>query len=405
MTPMGRATLAKSTLSAIPVHTSICCALSPWVIKEIDRRRRAFIWAGADTISGGKCKVAWPTVCMPKDLGGLGLSDLSTLGVALRLRWEWLRRSDPSAPWAQLTFKMDAVSEAMFSASVRVVIGDGTRARFWTDNWLPNGPICLQAPSLFRAVGSRRRGRSVRDALLNGRSRRDITDARTMAVISEFAAVRDICRSVVLHPGVLHLEVDSRWGILRGLGVPCLLLWFHGARWCPGSLGCASPPPRSGFSFDWRFAAGSGRQREGCATVYSPARTAPCAAKLRRQSIICSPPASSPEKFGSTPSIEPTCSSLRPGQPRVSVSGGSRQGRRCPRLFGVPSTAWFCWCLGNSGRNETAEPSTESTNRPPRCCFEFGTRPRPASRPATASLRRCSRCSRSGLLAFVLLLL
>ena len=98
MTPMGRATLAKSTLSAIPVHTSICCALSPWAIKEIDRRRRAFIWAGADTVSGGKCKVAWSAVCMPKDLGGLGLPDLSPLGVALRLRWEWLRRSDPSAP-------------------------------------------------------------------------------------------------------------------------------------------------------------------------------------------------------------------------------------------------------------------------------------------------------------------
>ena len=178
--------------------------LSPrvWAIKEIDRRRRAFIWAGADTVSGGKCKVAWPAVCMPKDLGGLGLPDLSTLGVALRLRWEWLRRSDPSTPWAQLPFKMDAVSEAMFSASARVVIGDGTRARFWTDSWLPNGPICLQAPSLFRAVGPRRRGRSVRDALLNGRWRHDVTGARTMAVISEFAAVWDICLLVVLHPGV-----------------------------------------------------------------------------------------------------------------------------------------------------------------------------------------------------------
>jgi hypothetical protein len=90
----------------------------------------------------------------------------------------------------------------MFSASVRVVIGDGTRARFWTDNWLPNDPICLQAPTIFRVVGSRRRGRSVRDTLLNGRWRRDITGARTMAIICEFAAVCEVCLSVVLHPGV-----------------------------------------------------------------------------------------------------------------------------------------------------------------------------------------------------------
>jgi len=38
--------------------------------------------------------------------------------------------------------------------------------------------------------------------LLNSRWKRDITDARTIAVISEFAAVREICQSVVLHPGM-----------------------------------------------------------------------------------------------------------------------------------------------------------------------------------------------------------
>ena len=132
----------------------------------------------------------------------------------------------------------------------------------------------------------------------------------------------------------------------------------------PGKSGLRQHHPRLGSSFGWRSAAGSGRQRDGCDTVYSPARTASCAAKLRRQSIICSPPASSPEKFGSAPFREPTCSSLHPDQTRVSVSGGSRQDRQCPRLFGVLSTAWFCWCLGNSGKNETAEPSTEPTNRP-----------------------------------------
>ena len=91
----------------------------------------------------------------------------------------------------------------MFSASVRVVIGD---AMFlmpcFRGHRLPNDPICLQAPTIFRVVGSRRRGRSVRDTLLNGRWRRDITGARTMAIICEFAAVCEVCLSVVLHPGV-----------------------------------------------------------------------------------------------------------------------------------------------------------------------------------------------------------
>ena len=41
-------------------------------------------------------------VCSPKDHGGLGLPDLRTLGYALRLRWEWKRRTDPSVAWAPL---------------------------------------------------------------------------------------------------------------------------------------------------------------------------------------------------------------------------------------------------------------------------------------------------------------
>jgi hypothetical protein len=43
ITTAGRLTLAQSTLSAIPVHVSITCVLSPWAIRQIDKRRRAFL--------------------------------------------------------------------------------------------------------------------------------------------------------------------------------------------------------------------------------------------------------------------------------------------------------------------------------------------------------------------------
>ena len=86
LTSVGRATLTQTTLSAIPVHVSICCSLSAWTIGEIGKRRCAFLWAGTDSVAGGKCKVAWPIVCLPKDHGGLGLPDLRVLGFALRLR-------------------------------------------------------------------------------------------------------------------------------------------------------------------------------------------------------------------------------------------------------------------------------------------------------------------------------
>ena len=37
LTDAGRTTLTQTTLSAIPVHISICCCLSAWAIGEIDR--------------------------------------------------------------------------------------------------------------------------------------------------------------------------------------------------------------------------------------------------------------------------------------------------------------------------------------------------------------------------------
>ena len=54
----GRTTLVKTTLSAIPVHTLIALCLSSWAIECIDKLRRAFIWCGAASVSGGRCKVA-----------------------------------------------------------------------------------------------------------------------------------------------------------------------------------------------------------------------------------------------------------------------------------------------------------------------------------------------------------
>lgn len=80
----GRATLTKATLSGILVHISIYCYLLVWAIDEIDRRRRAFLWSGTESMLGGKCRVAWRIVCLPKEnTGGLGVFDLRIMGYAL----------------------------------------------------------------------------------------------------------------------------------------------------------------------------------------------------------------------------------------------------------------------------------------------------------------------------------
>jgi len=80
---------------------------------------------------------------------------------------------------------------SMFQASVSIQIGDGASARFWTDSWLRTGPLCNFAPNLFQAIGQRRRGRSVRDALTDRQWTRDITGALTVAVLLDVLKERN----------------------------------------------------------------------------------------------------------------------------------------------------------------------------------------------------------------------
>lgn len=200
LTDAGRALLTKVTLSAIPVHVSIACCLSQWAISQIDRRRRAFLWAGADTVSGGKCKVAWTRACRPTTLGGLGIVDLRFFGFALRLRWEWLRRTEPECCWALLPARHEPAVAVMAAISMSVVHGDGMTALFWTDSWSSLGPLCRFAPHLFAATSRPGRRRTLKDATHHNRWARDIVGALTTQVLCQFLRVWELTRSVMLDP-------------------------------------------------------------------------------------------------------------------------------------------------------------------------------------------------------------
>lgn len=98
---------------------------------ELDQWTRAFFWSGKEKINGGNCLVAWTTVCRPTRLGGLGLRNLKMQALALRLRWEWLKRTDPDKPWQGLTMVDDKDARLLFDSLVRIEVGDGTRVLFW----------------------------------------------------------------------------------------------------------------------------------------------------------------------------------------------------------------------------------------------------------------------------------
>ena len=197
----GRVVLIKSTLSAIPTHTALAVNLSPWVIKSIDSLRRGFLWQGAQSAKGGHCLLAWPRVCRPPELGGLGILDLQRFGYALRMRWLWLKRTSEARSWHQLPDEKESVVQAMFQASIYIELGDGLSALFWTDRWLQGRSIADLAPCLWATVGTKvKKHRTVAQALYEDQWIRDISGALTVQVILDYFHVWDLTRGIQLAP-------------------------------------------------------------------------------------------------------------------------------------------------------------------------------------------------------------
>jgi hypothetical protein len=122
MTRAGRVIHVQFVLTATVIYHAMALDLPPWADKAINKIRRNYLWRGQ--------KDAWPKVTRPKELGGLGISDPKHLNWALRLRWLWMRKTEPSKPWAAFPLQVSAGIEAFFSMAVTTEVGDGTNTLF-----------------------------------------------------------------------------------------------------------------------------------------------------------------------------------------------------------------------------------------------------------------------------------
>lgn len=77
LTPSGRTVLANVVLEARAAFYAMCSTLlHKGTVEANDVKRRAFIWTGDATCTGGQCKAAWDLVCLDKAQGGLGVKRL-----------------------------------------------------------------------------------------------------------------------------------------------------------------------------------------------------------------------------------------------------------------------------------------------------------------------------------------
>lgn len=131
-------------------------------ISILERMCGDFLWNGAPNSARG-AKIAWDSVCTPKESGGLGLKRLADWNqvLGLKLIWliftaggslwvSWVRRNligqenfwvlDPSnrGSWIwRAICKLRPIARPMIACEV----GSGITASFWQDNWTLLGPL------------------------------------------------------------------------------------------------------------------------------------------------------------------------------------------------------------------------------------------------------------------------
>ena len=198
---VGRTTLVKATLWAIPVHTSIDICLSPWAINVINKLRRAFIWAGTDVVAGGKCKVAWPLVTRPCDLGRLGISISGELG--LHCAYGGSRRT------RVMTGHRGPRSRLLLPSSRRQLCSTWAMGSLFSSGQIGGSmhgeSVQSIAPTFFAAVRPRKRRATVAEALLDLAWVRHICAPVTMQLVVEISRLCDLsmfscCRNLIPSP-------------------------------------------------------------------------------------------------------------------------------------------------------------------------------------------------------------
>jgi hypothetical protein len=101
-------------LTGMLVYTAMPIDIPKGVIDKTDKIRKGFLWRGRKEAKGWHCQVAWGKVCRPLDLGGLGISSFLELCWVLRLRWLWLKKTDPIQPWTDLPMQVPSKVRSFF---------------------------------------------------------------------------------------------------------------------------------------------------------------------------------------------------------------------------------------------------------------------------------------------------
>lgn len=84
----GRVVLIKAVLESLPVYYLSIFKVPSMVGEKLEKIMKKFLWGGSSNTHKFHW-VAWNRVTLPKDKGGLGISNLKDVNNSLLAKWGW----------------------------------------------------------------------------------------------------------------------------------------------------------------------------------------------------------------------------------------------------------------------------------------------------------------------------
>ncbi|XP_048604865.1 uncharacterized mitochondrial protein AtMg00310-like [Brassica napus] len=158
----GRLELLKTVIFGTVNFWISAFVLPKGCIKEIESICSRFLWSG-NIDRRGIAKVAWSTVCLSKDEGGLGLRSFVVWNQVLCLKFIWLLLSRSPSLWADWYWHTHLAEDSFWKIEpsandswawrklldlrplavqfCKTTLGNGLATSFWYDVWTPLGQL------------------------------------------------------------------------------------------------------------------------------------------------------------------------------------------------------------------------------------------------------------------------
>lgn len=174
----GRLTLIKSAISNLPIYFMSLYPMPQGIIDKITSIQRRFLWSG-DMDKRALALVKWELTQLPKNLGGLNISNLLMRNLGLLCKWLWRFSIEPNSLWRrviQSKYKYDSSfcltnfsqvkyggpwksicnhilknqeAKEIIKSGGKIIIGDGRKTLFWHDKWINSVILKEEFPRLF----------------------------------------------------------------------------------------------------------------------------------------------------------------------------------------------------------------------------------------------------------------